>query len=183
MAAYIFLSMVRAGIPKNLDAQLNKISFVAGNRAPIARIISNKTVGAVPLTIQFSGETSEDLEGEELKYSWEFGDGLGTSSEINPIFTFDEMGDFDVKLTVVDPEGLKSETLYQIVAGNAPPFISVLFDSENTYYNSRRSLGYEIKVQDTEDGSLNNGISPNDVQVTLDFFTEGKKTSFCIYRA
>ncbi len=155
---------------QNLDAQLNKISFVAGNRAPIAQISVDKAIGAAPLAVKFSAQASEDLEGSELSYEWSFGNNLGTSSEVNPSFTFTEQGSYQVSLTVTDTEGLTSIANYEIAVGNAPSKIDVKFNSENTFYNSPSTLGYEVSIQDVEDGN----ISPNDVLVSLEFLPEGK---------
>ncbi len=161
---------------RNLDAQLNKISYVEGNRAPIARISSDKTIGATPLKVQFNGEGSEDLEGSLLSYRWVFGDGLGESTEANPTFTFDQKGNFDVRLTVTDPEGLQAETVYTIAAGNNPPEISIQFDSENRFYNRNGRFGYQIGVEDLEDGNLGSGgVLSKDVKVSLAFLPNGRK--------
>lgn len=158
---------------QNLDAQLNKISYIAGNRVPIARISADKSIGASPMTVKFTGDQSEDLEGGNLTYLWSSGDGQ-SSTKANPSFTFSDNGNYTVKLTVTDPEGLKSEANYQIATGNAPSKISVDFSSENIFYNSSGSLGYEVNVQDPEDGSLsNNGISSDDVFTHLEFLPEG----------
>lgn len=158
---------------RNMDAQLNRISFVSGNRAPTARITADKSVGAAPLVINFSGESSEDLEGDALKYAWSFGDNLGNSTEVTPSFSFDKAGSYEVTLTVRDSKGLTSQATYPVVVGNAPPVISVSFDSENTFYNGKGELGYQVSVTDAEDGSTADGtISANAVEVVLDFIPE-----------
>lgn len=160
---------------QNLDAQLNMISFVAGNRAPIASISADKAVGAAPLTVNFSAEESKDLEGDDLEYGWSFGEGLGESSEINPSFSFDKAGTFEVMLTVTDSEGLYTHDSYQIVVGNAPPEIEINFNSENTFYNGKGQLEYKVVVEDAEDGSTSaGGISASSVEVTLDFISDTK---------
>lgn len=165
---------------QNLDAQLNKISFVSGNRAPTANIKADKSVGAAPLEVTFSAEGSVDLEGDELSYQWKFGNGLGESTDINPSFNFEEAGTYEAHLIVTDSEGATSEDKYQIVVGNAPPEVEITFDSENTFYNSSGKLKYEVKVTDAEDGETSNGKIPHSsVQVTLDFIKEvyGQNTS------
>lgn len=160
---------------QNLDAQLNKISFVAGNRAPMARISADKAVGAVPLTVRFSAEESEDLEGDDLEYQWIFGQNLGKSTTTNPSFSFDQAGTYEANLTVTDSEGLSSQDTYQIVVGNAPPEIEVRFNAENTFYNSKGQLEYKVMVEDAEDGSTTAGSIPATlVEVTLDFIPDGR---------
>ncbi|MFY0594655.1 ThuA domain-containing protein [Roseivirga sp.] len=161
---------------RNLDAQLNKITFVAGNRQPTALIGADKTVGAAPLTVQFSGESSEDLEGEPLKYKWKFGNGLGESNSMNPGFTFESAGNYEVTLIVTDAEGLESEDNIKVIVGNAPPEIEVEFDSKNKFYNINDPLSYSVNVLDQEDGSTKAGsIAAENVTVTLDFIPNIKE--------
>lgn len=157
---------------RNMDAQLNRISFVSGNRAPTARITANKSVGAAPLTVNFSGEGSVDLEGDPMKYIWSFGE-AGSSTEISPTMTFEKAGTYETTLTVRDSKGLTDQTSFSIVVGNAPPEISVSFDSENVFYNGKGKLGYKVTVQDTEDGTTaDGGIAADAVEVVLDFIPE-----------
>ncbi|MFT7057005.1 MAG: cytochrome c, partial [Roseivirga sp.] len=155
---------------QNLDAQLNKINYVAGNRAPMAIIEADKTIGAVPLTINFSGRASQDLEGDDLEYSWDFGNGLNTSSEKDPSFTFIEKGNYDVILKVTDMEGLTSKSVFKVAVGNQPPEVSFIFNSENTFYNRNMPLSYEVIVTDKEDQNINR----DDILVNLEFLPEGR---------
>ncbi len=160
---------------QNLDAQLNKITYVAGNRAPIARISASESLGAAPLSVRFSGQTSEDLEGDALSYAWTFGENLGSSSQMNPEFTFTEQGRYQVNLTVTDPQGLKSQTTYDILVGNAPPQITINLKDDNEFYDLNSSMEYEISITDKEDGSLESGgVSANDILVYLTYMPEGE---------
>ena len=155
---------------QNIDAQLNRISFVAGNRAPMASITANKTVGAAPLTVSFSGEASLDLEGDDLKYSWSVKGNDQRSQAVKPEFTFDQPGTYEVNLMVKDSKGVSGSASQTIVVGNEPPVISVDFGAANLFYNAPGELSYEVKVTDAEDGSTQSGsIDPTSVQVTLDF--------------
>jgi len=155
---------------RNIDAQLNRISFIAGNRSPIATISADKTVGAAPLTTNFSGAESLDLDGDDLTYSWSIDKSDQSSTAIDPSFTFDKAGTFEITLEVKDSKGLSARASQKVVIGNDPPVISIDFSSDNTYYNTKGALGYTIAVNDTEDGTLaSGGIDPAAVEVTLDF--------------
>jgi len=60
------------------------ISIVVGsgaNTAPTAIIAADPTEGTAPLPVMFDGSNSFDNEGI-TSYSWDFGDGVGTSTEI-----------------------------------------------------------------------------------------------------
>jgi len=41
-----------SGAAKNTDARLVRIEYNEGNRAPVAKITANKTVGAAPLKVR-----------------------------------------------------------------------------------------------------------------------------------
>ena len=46
-------------------------------------------------------------------------------------------------------------------------------NSNKSFYVPNGSFEYDIKVNDKEDGSLNNGIDPQQVAVTIDYLAEG----------
>ena len=158
---------------QNIDAQLNRISFISGNRAPIANITADKSVGAAPLTVNFSAAGSVDLEGDQLKYLWSIDNSDQSSTEEEPVFTFSQEGTYEVTLLVRDSKGLTDQTTQSIVIGNEAPSISVDFSSQNTFYNAKGELGYKVKVADAEDGSLEDGgIDSGSVEITLDFVAD-----------
>ncbi|KAF7771126.1 hypothetical protein PCIT_a4169 [Pseudoalteromonas citrea] len=71
------------------------------NHAPSAIASASVTTGERPLTVNFDGSKSSDQDGDELTYSWDFGNG-NTSNEATPKYIFDEKGLFAVTLTVND---------------------------------------------------------------------------------
>lgn len=56
-------------------------------------------------TVSFTDQST----GTIVAYSWVFGDG-GTSTVMNPTYSFNEIGTFDVELTVVDDHGCEGST-------------------------------------------------------------------------
>lgn len=56
--------------------------------------------------VVFDSSCSSDLDGEILKYHWEFGD-LTSSEEKNPTHIFENSGRYKVTLLVIDEDGLK----------------------------------------------------------------------------
>ena len=160
---------------RNLDARLSKVSYIAGNRAPIARIDLDREVGAAPLQIQFSAENSEDFDADELTYEWTFSGREVQSTEMNPKFTFEDAGAFAVQLTVRDADGLSSTSTRNILVGNEPPRISIKTDGGNNTYWDHRQINYTVEVTDREDGtSKNAGIDPEKVKVTLTYVPQGE---------
>ncbi|MDA0195159.1 MAG: PQQ-dependent sugar dehydrogenase [Bacteroidetes bacterium] len=157
---------------KNLDAQLSKISYVPGNRAPIAKMEVDNPVGGIPLTVNLSGESSVELEGEKMDFHWDFGDGT-TADGAKVSHVFERAGNYKVTLNATDSEGLSSEAFYTVSAGNEAPQIEISFESENQFYTRKRPLGYSVIVTDKEDGEIGNGIDASDVSISLSFLPEG----------
>ena len=73
------------------------------NEAPVASF----SVSTGELTASFSNSSSDDK--AVVSNSWNFGDGV-TSSSANPTHTYADDGNYTVKLTVTDAEGLSSTT-------------------------------------------------------------------------
>jgi len=155
------------------EAKLSRIDHIKGNLTPSAAIASNNTVGAVPLTVEFTSN-SVDYDRDELTYLWDFGNG-STSVEKDPKFTFDTAGSYTVSLMVTDPDGASSEASLEILAGNDMPEIAINIEEGNrSFYWDDASITYAVAVNDKEDGALQNGsIDPNRVTLTIDYLERG----------
>lgn len=75
-----------------------------GNEPPIAVANAEVVSGNVPLTVSFDSSGSKDPDGTIMAYDWDFGDG-GSSSETNPIHTYQGIGIFNAVLTVIGDMG------------------------------------------------------------------------------
>jgi N-acetylmuramoyl-L-alanine amidase/PKD repeat protein len=64
--------------------------------------------GAVDEEITFDGSGSTDSDGEIVEYTWNFGD-ESTGSEVSPVHTYTEVGEYTVTLTVKDDGDALSE--------------------------------------------------------------------------
>ena len=102
-----------------------------GNQDSVTRPV---TVVNLPPTADFSASTgsaevreevrftdgSNDPEGGDLNYSWDFGD--GSSSELrNPSHEYGEAGEYTVVLTVSDDEGASDSASVAVLIERAPP--------------------------------------------------------------
>ena len=76
----------------------------------IARITPDTTIGAAPLTVNFSSAGSADLASNPLTYLWDFGDG-STSTAPNPSHIFVNPSLYRPKLTVTGPLGSHSSNI------------------------------------------------------------------------
>ncbi|MEL6252337.1 MAG: PQQ-dependent sugar dehydrogenase [Bacteroidota bacterium] len=160
---------------QNLDARLSQISYIKGNRTPVAKIVADKEVGALPLSVQFSGGNSFDFDRDKLSYQWSFDSDEVQSTEENPSFTFQKEGIYTVNLTVEDPDGGSATATHKILAGNEAPQLSIEMDTEDNIYWDGRKIDYKVVVKDHEDGSTEDAsIDPEKVKLTLSYLPEGE---------
>lgn len=158
---------------QNPDARLVHLKYVSGNRPPVANIEVDNTMGAAPLSLQFSAAASKDFDGDDLSYEWQFKNGETGSTEENPQFTFDNPGTYEVKLKVTDPSGEVGESSIEILVGNEPPQVEWVVEGNRSFYFSDSKINYEVKVKDAEDGSIGNGIQAENISVSIDFLERG----------
>lgn len=160
---------------QNLDARLSSISYLPGNRKPVAKIIQDKTVGATPLTVKFMGDESLDYDNDALTYEWFFTENTIQSTEENPEFVFEKDGIYDVRLQVSDSEGNTTTSNTKIMVGNDAPTLSIAITENDSIYWDGKTIDYTITVNDAQDGStVDETIDPKDVKVTFDYIAEGK---------
>ena len=95
------------------------------NRSPHAEFTASVTSGPVGTTVAFDSSGSNDPDGDDIEFIWDFGDGT-TSNEISPSHKFDTTGNFEVVLTVVDEEGFEATANIEVDIGVPPtPLIEV----------------------------------------------------------
>ncbi|MCC6615151.1 MAG: fasciclin domain-containing protein [Anaerolineae bacterium] len=83
---------------------------------PTISIEASAVTGPAPLTVQFAVLST----GEVSSYTWNFGDGI-SSTDMSPMHTFENAGQFAVVLTVVGPAGSSSQMLEITVEGEEEP--------------------------------------------------------------
>jgi len=93
---------------------------------------------AVPdFSYSASGETVTftDLSTLATSYSWDFGDGVGTSTDQNPVYTYSADGSYDVILTVTNSVGVeRSTTISVLVGGVTASFAAVIQNGDMQTY-------------------------------------------------
>ena len=98
---------------------------VNANQAPTAVAQADATSGKTPLTVNFDGSTSSDVDGTVVSHEWDFGDG-NTASGATAQNTFTIEGSYTVTLTVTDDLGATDSTTLAIsVADNVAPLADV----------------------------------------------------------
>ncbi len=176
-ALYI-LEYGRGWFSQNPESKLARIEYIEGNRAPVAKLEADKTVGAAPMQVQLTGRNSLDYDGDELKFEWklkENGEVISTEADVN--YTFETPGEYTVALKVSDKEGEVSEATKKLRIGNEPATLAWEFDQGNSSFfldGQPFKLNYSIKVSDQEDGSTEAGtINTDNIIVTMNYLPEG----------
>jgi len=124
---YALRSRDAAGNEHQLSAEVTAVP--EGSPPPTASFEASPTDCCAPLTVSFTdtsvADTSVVLTNTVETWSWDFGDGVGTSLEQNPIYTYPAAGVYTVTLTVTDSHG-SSDTMVQTsaIAANPPPTAS-----------------------------------------------------------
>ena len=91
------------------------------NQPPVAAFNFLPNTGFAPLEVQFDGTASYDPDGMVVRWNWLSGDGDSTPGG-NVYHTYQTQGLFQVKLTVVDNQGLTASTVKAIeILGVNPP--------------------------------------------------------------
>ena len=152
----------------NRDSRLVHLKYTPGNRAPEARITTDKLFGPTPLTVAFDGSESIDPDDDNLRYSWNFGDGA-TSTGATTEHTFDQPGEYTVVMEAQDPDGETSQNTVIILAGNTPPELQIDIAGNTQFYWPGSSVGYSINGTDAEDGTIAN----DKIDVTLEYLEMG----------
>lgn len=165
----------------NENSRLVRVEYNAGNRKPVVLASADKLAGATPLTVQLSSEGTIDYDKYDtgkLKYEWKITSSTGkeeTLKDANPTLTLNEAGVYKVVLTVTDTKGESNSQTLEIKAGNEPPVVAIdILKGNKTFFFPGQSLEYAITVNDKEDGSVENGMIPeNEVAVNFDYVQEG----------
>ena len=116
-----------------------------GNLAPIATASASLTLGASPLSVNFSSVGSRDPDDLPLTYLWDFGDGT-TSTLPSPahVFTSANARRFDVTLTVTDAGSATAQTTLQVFANHTLPEVTLLGPIDGTKYPLERDTEYAL---------------------------------------
>jgi glucose/arabinose dehydrogenase len=139
-----------------VGGQILRYVYTAGNNPPTAAIKTNVTNGPLPLTVQFDGRPSSDVEGGALTYAWDL-DGDGTFDDGNTSTvsrTYDAKGTETARLRVTDGQGATDTAEVTIKPGYSPPAATVTGPSTSTTWQVGDTIGFSGTGTDAEDGVL-----------------------------
>jgi glucose/arabinose dehydrogenase len=101
-----------------LDNEIRRIRYDPSNSAPVAQATGVPVSGEAPLTVRFSSTGTRDPDEDILTYSWSFGDG-GSSTEPDPIHTYERGGSYAAILTVEDGRGGQASATVNVAVSGA----------------------------------------------------------------
>lgn len=136
--------------------ELNRITHTTGNRHPVAVIGANPTSGLTPLMVSFSSAGSNDPDGDDITFLWNFGDGA-TSNEANPSHEYATNGTYNAVLTLTDIYGAMASKSITINAGNQKPNLDIVSPLSGSLYLPNQVIQLSGVATDPEDGVLSEG--------------------------
>jgi large repetitive protein len=163
-----------------LTLVLTGCSWLTPDLDPVAVISATPASGRAPLVVQLSGSLSNDDVGI-LEYSWEFPNQdpaqmIGIQGERS----FQESGDYTVRLTVTDSAGQSNATEVLIHVENTPPIASARFSNdapipgESVLFDASSSLDPDGQlidfIWDFGDGSTRRGTRVSHVYSQLGLY-------------
>ncbi|GAA4466380.1 hypothetical protein GCM10023189_48340 [Nibrella saemangeumensis] len=161
----------------NDDARLIRIEYNGGNRKPQLQIAANKLGGSAPLNLKLTAQGTTDADGDALTYFWKVTSRNGFTKVVNTPdanLTLTNKGLYKATLTVSDGKGGIASQSMDISVGNEPPVLTVDMAGHNkSFYTVGKAFPYSVKVSDKEDGTLDKGITPERVAVSIDYLAEG----------
>lgn len=90
------------------------------NIAPGADFTADPESGTVPLTVNFDGSASADVDGTIASYAWNFGNGQNGTGVVPAAATYNFPGTYTVTLTVTDNKGATG-TATKTITVSPPP--------------------------------------------------------------
>ena len=132
---------------------LYRVTFNSSSHAPVANASADTTRGVEPLTVHFSSAGSNDPDGDDLGYQWDFGDGT-TSTEANPTKIYPNKGVYTARLTV---SAGSDHTLAQpiVVQVGIAPVLTVASPVEGQLYRAGDTITYNAFASDAAGFDLN----------------------------
>lgn len=133
--------------------KIYKFIFDPTNRVPVAVAKADKQSGGTPLTVNFDGSESNDLDVDTtLTYHWDFGDGT-TADTMNATHTYTVANMYTASLTVSDGLATNTATL-QIHVGNHAPVPTITSPKSGEGFVDPLDLHFTGTATDEEDGAL-----------------------------
>jgi glucose/arabinose dehydrogenase len=140
------------------DGAVHRVIYTGADHVPAAALSADRHSGPTPLTVQFDGSGSTDLDGDPLTYAWDLdGDGhYDDSTAVAPTGTYTETGPVTVRLRVTDPEGASDTESVTIDVGppNTPPAPAIDVPTGALRWRVGDPIAFSGHATDAQDGTL-----------------------------
>lgn len=135
------------------EATLKRLVYVPGNRPPSAK--ASITGDPATRTVSFDGSGSGDLDGEDITYAWDFGDGsTGAGMRVSHVYAAPGTAPRTARLTVTDPQGASGSTSFTVVPANNVPVITLTAPAPDRLFAVGDVVQATATATDREDGPL-----------------------------
>ncbi|HYO55548.1 PQQ-dependent sugar dehydrogenase [Archangium sp.] len=135
------------------EGQVRRIRYTVGNTPPTVVASATPPNGYAPLHVRFSSAGTGDPDGDLLDYSWDFGDGTG-SSLAHPEHSYTANGDYTAQLTVSDRRGGIRSTRLNIIVGDSAPTVTITSPAQGTSFRVGDVITYSGEALDVEEGRI-----------------------------
>ncbi|MBK9712332.1 MAG: PQQ-dependent sugar dehydrogenase [Kouleothrix sp.] len=125
----------------------------SANRSPVAAASASPRYGAAPLQVSFDGSASSDLDGDQLSYDWDFGDGAAHASGAQATHSY-AAGVYTATLRVSDGKGGLGTATVRIDSGNTPPAPTIDSPVEGATFRVGQQITLHGSAIDAQDGAL-----------------------------
>lgn len=144
---------------KNENSSLSVIEYNPGNRVPEADLAIAQKAGSLPFVLDLDASQSFDPDDDKLSYSFYLNDELIEQTDQPEIsYTIEEPGTYSVYVQVDDGNGgVVKSPMSTVVAGNSRPEVEIVLSGNKQFYFDQKPIRYEVRVNDKEDGSLEDG--------------------------
>jgi cytochrome c len=136
----------------NPDARLVRVDYNSGNRAPIAKIATQDTIGLMPYKVTLNQKSFDNDADDKLSYKWLLDGKIVMSTAETPVYTFRKNGVYKVTLKVTDAGGKTSTDTKVIKVGNTLPQVAISTEANSTFfYPGEQPFNYKVAIKDRED--------------------------------
>ncbi|MFC0530437.1 discoidin domain-containing protein [Phytohabitans kaempferiae] len=137
---------------------VRRIRYFAGNQPPVATIAATPTSGAAPLTVQFDGSASSDVDPADqgrLRYEWDFtDDGTVDATTARASHTYPAGGPYTARLRVYDTLGASGTRTVAIQSGNGAPVAVIDSPAASLTWKVGDTITFSGRATDPQQGTL-----------------------------
>jgi len=140
------------------------------NPNPTASFSTETNQAGIPFQLGLINNSSGANE-----YLWDFGNGV-RSTDFQPIFTYQDTGNFQLKLVVHNQDGCRDSAITQIVA--LPPLIDAAIDQMQLIQQASGQVGIQLRLINSGNNTIRSFRLTSDVNNQFQFTETFEQTLF-----